>query len=360
MEQPNHRLVVQSEPRLRTNQQDLNRCQNNCFISQFDRISQTEPRKDDKENTLILAAENNQLYGFDIYRDSNLGISECFQKLLCVDRGFDFDVETTWSELSNIKREWAHEVNERMNWSNSETTMSEPSISNKPSKGQRTLIDNFYNQIILKISLSLRVFFIISFLRNIIFNVFPHSNLIFNIIAEKKIIQYLIFSYIQNEFREKFQQYKKNEGGSGNGLKILMQNQLDQVKSQPDQSLQAIKENYQKQIFEREQQLIQIKKEKMQRVDALEDLQYELDVHKGELHTKLNEIRHYDSSIQTLMDSIQKNRAKKKIYVNQSAQYSEPSQFNSLNIIKGMLKNNILDDNFDKIERFSSSRIPHD
>ncbi|CAD8058195.1 unnamed protein product [Paramecium primaurelia] len=142
-----------------------------------------------------------------------------------------------------------------------------------------------------------------------------------------------------------------------------------QIKQQQDQELreiekiqvmQNLKEEQQKQIEEKEIQLIKQKKELHLRLDACEDLQFEIEQQYEHLQIQQENQKILDESIKRLMDCIQriKKPIKNQQYHNRVATSHSFDDRNNGFGIMGMLKSkNNVDDYIQKVEKINTSRL---
>ncbi|CAD8074452.1 unnamed protein product [Paramecium sonneborni] len=142
---------------------------------------------------------------------------------------------------------------------------------------------------------------------------------------------------------------------------IKQQQEQEQREIEKIQVMQNLKEDQQKQIEEKEIQLIKQKKELHLRLDACEDLQFEIDQQYQHLKIQQENQKILDESIKRLMDCIQ--RSKKSPLKNQqfhnrvATSHSFDDRVNPFGIM-GMFKSkNNVDDYIQKVEKINTSRL---
>ncbi|CAD8069910.1 unnamed protein product [Paramecium sonneborni] len=143
----------------------------------------------------------------------------------------------------------------------------------------------------------------------------------------------------------------------------LIKQQLEQQfrEIEKKQVMQNIKEEQQKQIEEKEIQLIKQKKELHLRLDACEDLQFEIEQQYQHLKIQQENQKILDESIKRLMDCIQKSKKsplKNQQFHNRVAtSHSFDDRINPFGFM-GMLKSkNNVDDYIQKVEKINTSRL---
>ncbi|CAD8158257.1 unnamed protein product [Paramecium octaurelia] len=154
-------------------------------------------------------------------------------------------------------------------------------------------------------------------------------------------------------------------------IELLKQQIRDQklIKQQQDQELreiekiqvmQNLKEEQQKQIEEKEIQLIKQKKELHLRLDACEDLQFEIEQQYQHLQIQQENHKILDESIKRLMDCIQrvKKPIKNQLFNNRVAtSHSFDERATGFGIM-GMFKSkNNVDDYIQRVEKINTSRL---
>lgn len=109
------------------------------------------------------------------------------------------------------------------------------------------------------------------------------------------------------------------------------------------------------QVREREQLLIAQKRELHTKQDALEDLQYELEMAERVLEGQNEELFTLDQSIAKMMDAVQKQTVRPKPVSKTSKTSASIEEGRSFNFL-GMLKTRNVEDNIEKVERYGTSR----